>query len=78
MHGYLGADFFPCSQITEKTVKRILEKNLNDDDDIKEEFEVMRDMDRPNNTDEIIEEVNLQANFVFPYQQNYFGRCNKC
>lgn len=67
MHGFLGADFFLCSQITEKTVKRILEKNLIDDDDIKEEFEVMRDMDRPDNAEEIIEEVNFQANFVCIY-----------
>jgi hypothetical protein len=41
----------------EKTVKSIMDKDLIDADDIREEFEVMRDMERPENSEEMIQEV---------------------
>lgn len=41
----------------EKTVKSILDKDLIDAEDIREEFEVMRDTERPANADQMIQEV---------------------
>jgi hypothetical protein len=46
-----------CSKITEETVKSIMDKDLIDADDIKEEFEYMRDFQIPGNSEEMIQRV---------------------
>jgi hypothetical protein len=51
----------------EKTVKSIIDKDLIDAEDIMEEFEVMRDMERPANNDQMIQEVNILAYFYISH-----------
>jgi bacterioferritin-associated ferredoxin len=69
-----------CSKITEKTVKSIIDKGLTDADDIKEEFEVMRDMERPENSEQMIQEVRIQIWFYFLLYFDCVGASNapKC